>query len=191
VGPATVAPAGFDLIDFDFEDRAGVQEREQAVDYATALRRTAVARSGTSSPAQAQTERSPARSNPDLLDTAAGDTDDVDAREVDANDVDAAEPSAESSDECPAKASADTLFKDIAELMTGNFFDTLPRKTVSTPSSAAEKLGTSAHAQVPDDIVRPWLDTFHIVDDVDEYAQRMMERSYEHREVESDVESEL
>jgi len=186
-GPATVAPAGFDLIDLDFEDRVGIGEvQEQAMDPAAVFRRTVLARSETSSPAQAQAQaHNEQHSVPELGDNV----------EVSSSDeVDAAEVSAESSDDLPAKASANALFEDIAELMTGNFFGTLPRKTTSTSSPTIKQLATAGRARelsVSNDVVRPWLETFDIVDDVDEYAQRMMEQSYEHREVESDVESEL
>ena len=186
-GPATVAPAGFDLIDFDFEDRVGIGEvQEQAMDPAAVFRRTVLARSETSSPAQTQAQaQNQQHSVPELGDNA----------EVSSSDeVDAAEVSAESSDDIPAKASANTLFRDIAELMAGDFFGTISRKSSSTPTPATKKLATAGRAREPsvsDDVVRPWLDTFDIVDDVDEYAQRMLEQSYEHREVESDVESEL
>jgi len=186
-GPATVAPAGFDLIDFDFEDRVGIGEvQEQAMDPAAVFRRTVLARSETSSPAQAQAQaQNEQHSVPELGDNA----------EVSSSDeVDAAEVFAESSDDIPAKASANTLFRDIAELMAGDFFGTISRKSSSTPTSATKKLATAGRARelsVSNDVVRPWLDTFDIVDDVDEYAQRMMEQSYEHREVESDVESDV
>jgi len=56
-GPATVAPAGFDLIDFDFEDRVGIGEvQEQTMDPAAVFRRAVLARSETSSPAQTQAQ---------------------------------------------------------------------------------------------------------------------------------------
>jgi len=175
----TVAPAGFDLIDFDYEDRLeATSEQEKAVESAAALRRNAMARSGTSSPAHPRSEQSSARSVPDLLDTA--------------------EVSAESSDELPpptAAAEADTMFKDIAQLMTGNFFGTLHNKPATTPTPAATKFGAFGSRvrggpAVSDDNVRPWLDTFDVVDDVDLYAQQMIDREYQQR-IDSDVESEL
>ena len=174
----TVAPAGFDLIDFDYEDRLETAgEQGQAVDFAAALRRNAMARSGTSSPAHVQGDQKSAPSVPDPLDTA--------------------EVSAECSDELPATTTTEEtelMFKDIAQLMTGNFFGTLHKKMTSTPRLAATKFGASGgrerEASVSNDNVRPWLDTFDVVNDVDEYAQRMMDRSYEQK-VDSDVESEL
>jgi len=79
--------------------------------------------------------------------------------------------------------------------MAGDFFGTISRKSSSTPTPATKKLATASRAcepSVPNDIVRPWLETFDIFDDVDEYAQRMRERDYQQEQrVDSDVESEL
>jgi hypothetical protein len=189
--PATAAPPAFDLIDFDFEDRADVGDgRVHAVDFASALRRTAMARSGTSSPRQA-TEQSPARPDPDLLNTPEAFSDEVDAAEISSK-----KPAEALTVSAMAFAETNTMFEDIAQLMAGNFFGTPPVKKTNTPTPAAKNLRTpdtsAPESSSSDDIVRPWLSTFDVVDDVEEYAQGMMEREYEQEQrVDSDVESEL